>query len=510
LPGSAWIEEHQLELLAPTFAPQLLVDAEQRNSNIGPPRTAVGSLGLPAKPTAMVPPCMARRRSRMALGRRNALAGRDGVLDAGQLLDEAPAAGDHQTRRWPTSPAVVSTCGRRRRPGDLGGHVVHLHAPKEVVQRHDQLSARAQAAGDPDDAGQVVQLGARRHQGDECMGVALAQFAHGRQGTEACAHHGDAGWLCGVHDRTGGIIDSILVREGDHVKVGQVLVRMNDVQIKTKAEITRNQLYTAFQLRGLEATRSSKNQQLALLKEQLDNLRDLAQDGFVPRNRVLETERTYTQLQGEISSDTGNAGRIQRQIAELEQRRIHRLQEYQKEVRQQLSDIKKEADALSSHLQAQEFELANVEVKAPVDGTVVGMNVFTESGVIGPGFKLMDIVPSDDVLVVTGQVPVHLIDKIYVDLPVDLIFTALNQKKTPQIPGIVTQVSADRLIDERTGLPFFNIKAKVTQEGMKQLADQQIRAGMPVEVFIKTGERSLMSYLFKPILDRAHSALSEE
>lgn len=381
--------------------------------------------------------------------------------------------------------------------------------------------------------------------------------------------------LQAVQHQTGGIIDSILVREGDHVKVGQVLVRMNDVQIKTKAEITRNQLYTAravearllaerdgsneiifpdellvlhsdnriannvliqnqlftarklalqhelaaldesisgfkFQLRGLEATRSSKNQQLALLKEQLDNLRDLAQDGFVPRNRVLETERTYTQLQGEISSDTGNAGRIQRQIAELEQRRIHRLQEYQKEVRQQLSDIKKEADALSSHLQAQEFELANVEVKAPVEGTVVGMNVFTESGVIGPGFKLMDIVPSDDVLVVTGQVPVHLIDKIYVDLPVDLIFTALNQKKTPQIPGVVTQVSADRLIDERTGLPFFNIKAKVTQEGMKQLADQQIRAGMPVEVFIKTGERSLMSYLFKPILDRAHSALSEE
>ncbi|OQW42572.1 MAG: hemolysin D [Proteobacteria bacterium SG_bin4] len=381
--------------------------------------------------------------------------------------------------------------------------------------------------------------------------------------------------LQAVQHQTGGIIDSILVREGDHVKIGQVLVRMNDVQIKAKAEITRNQLYTAravearllaerdgsneiifpdellvlhsdnriannmliqnqlfsarklalqheiaaldesisgfkSQLRGLEAAQSSKNQQLKLLKEQLDNLRELSQDGFVPRNRVLEIERTYTQLQGEISSDIGNAGRIQRQIAELEQRRIHRLQEYQKEVRQQLSDIKKEADALSSHLQAQEFELANVEVKAPVDGTVVGMNVFTESGVIGPGFKLMDIVPSDDVLVVTGQVPVHLIDKIYINLPVDLIFTALNQKKTPQIPGIVTQVSADRLIDDRTGLPFFNIKAKVTQEGMKLLADQQIRAGMPVEVFIKTGERSLMNYLFKPILDRAHSALSEE
>jgi protease secretion system membrane fusion protein len=389
-------------------------------------------------------------------------------------------------------------------------------------------------------------------------------------GTVTVASH-----LQAVQHQIGGIIDSILVKEGEHVAVGQVLVRMNDVQLKAQAEITRSQLYTAravearllaerdgrkeitfpqdlltsqhdprianniitqnqlftsrqlalhheiaaleeniagsrMQLRGLEASRASKNAQLKFLEEQLVNLRDLAQDGFVPRNRVLELERTYTQLTGEISAETGNIGRIQRQIAELEQRRIHRQQEYQKEVRQQLSDIKREIDSLSSRLSGQDFELANVEVKAPVDGFVVGMNVFTEGGVISPGFKLMDIVPSDDMLIITGQVPVHLIDRVHVDLPVDLIFSALNQKKTPNIPGTVTQVSADRLMDERSGLPFYNIKAKVTPEGMKKLTDQQIRAGMPVEIFIKTGERSLMSYLFKPILDRVHSALSEE
>ncbi|MDV6346184.1 HlyD family type I secretion periplasmic adaptor subunit [Nitrosomonas sp. Is35] len=389
-------------------------------------------------------------------------------------------------------------------------------------------------------------------------------------GTVTVASH-----LQAVQHQIGGIIDSILVKEGEHVAVGQVLVRMNDVQLKAQAEITRSQLYTAravearllaerdgskeitfpqdlltfqhdprianniitqnqlftsrqlalhheiaaleeniagsrMQLRGLEASRSSKNAQLKFLEEQLVNLRDLAQDGFVPRNRVLELERTYTQLTGEISAETGNIGRIQRQIAELEQRRIHRQQEYQKEVRQQLSDIKREIDSLSSRLSGQDFELANVEVKAPVDGFVVGMNVFTEGGVISPGFKLMDIVPSDDMLIITGQVPVHLIDRVHVDLPVDLIFSALNQKQTPNIPGTVTQVSADRLMDERSGLPFYNIKAKVTPEGMRKLTDQQIRAGMPVEIFIKTGERSLMSYLFKPILDRVHSALSEE
>lgn len=389
-------------------------------------------------------------------------------------------------------------------------------------------------------------------------------------GTVTVASH-----LQAVQHQTGGIVDSILVKEGDHVKVGQILVRMNDVQIKAQAEITRSQLYTAravearllaerdseneikfpaellslqsdprvanniiiqnqlftsrrlalqheiaaldegtaglkVQLRGLEASKISKNQQLKFLEEQLVNLRDLAKDGFVPRNRVLDLERNYSQLAGEISSDIGNIGRTQRQITELEQRRIQRQQEYQKEVRQQLSDIQREADSLSSRLSGQDFELANVEVRAPVDGIVVGMNVFTEGGVIGPGFKLMDIVPSDDVLVITGQVPVHLIDKVHIDLSVDLIFSALNQKKTPNIPGTVTQVSADRLTDERTGLPYYNMKAKVTSNGMKQLSDQQIRAGMPVEIFIKTGERSLMSYLFKPILDRVHSSLSEE
>ncbi len=389
-------------------------------------------------------------------------------------------------------------------------------------------------------------------------------------GTVTVASH-----LQAVQHHTGGIIDSILVKEGEHVKVGQILVRMNDIQIKAQAEITRIQLYTAravearllaerdgkneiafpaellslqsdtrvansiiiqnqlftsrklalhheiaaldensaglkVQLRGLEASKASKSQQLKFLEEQLVNLRDLAKDGFVPRNRLLDLERTYTQLTGEISADIGNIGRIQRQISELEQRRIQRQQEHQKEVREKLSDIQREADALNSRLSGQDFELANVLVKAPVGGIVVGMNVFTEGGVIGSGFKLMDIVPSDDMLVITGQVPVHLIDRVHVDLPVDLIFSALNQKKTPNIPGIVTQVSADRLTDERSGLPYYTIKATVTPEGMKQLSDQQIRAGMPVEIFIKTGERSLMSYLFKPILDRVHSSMSEE
>ncbi len=378
-----------------------------------------------------------------------------------------------------------------------------------------------------------------------------------------------------VQHQTGGIIDKILVRDGEKVLAGQHLVKMNDIQVKAQAEITRAQLISARavearliaerdnrntidfpvyllenrqdrrvaealtlqnqlfdsrksvvrhelaavqeniaglkgQLNGLNASRSSKQQQLSFLQEQLENMQTLASDGFVPRNRVLELERARAQLIGEMSEDTGNIGRIQRQIAELELRRVQRVEEYQGEVRQQLTDIQREAQALQSRLIAQDFELDNALVKAPVDGFVVGVSVFTQGGIVAPGARMMDIVPSEDVLVVEGQIPVHLIDRVHAGLEVDLIFSAFNQNKTPHILGEVTQVSADRFTDEQTGIPYYMMKAQVKPESMTLLAKHQIRAGMPVEIFVKTGERSLMNYLFKPILDRIHTSLSED
>jgi membrane fusion protein, protease secretion system len=264
------------------------------------------------------------------------------------------------------------------------------------------------------------------------------------------------------------------------------------------------------QLRGLEESRDSKKVQLQFLKEQLEGMRDLAKDGYVARNRLLDLERTYAQINGAISEDIGSIGRVQRQVSELSLRRIQRQQEYQKEVRTQLSEVQKEAEALENRLKGQDFDLSNVLVKAPVDGTVVGINVFTKGGVIPPGFRMMDVVPSDDPLIIEGQVPVNLIDKIHPNLPVELIFSAFNQNKTPHIPGLVTQISADRMVDERSGMPFYKMKAQVAPEGMKLLKDLQIRPGMPVEVLVKTGERTMMSYLFKPVFDRARTALTEE
>lgn len=376
---------------------------------------------------------------------------------------------------------------------------------------------------------------------------------------------------------SGGTVQDILVRDGDVVKAGQVLVRMNDVQVKSAEQITRTQYFSArttearlmaelhggqsiafpkelaafkddprlkenvelqkqlfssrqmalqnemaaaqeniaglnAQAQGLEESRNSKNVQLGIIKEQMENSRDLAQEGYIPRSRLLELERTYAQIGGAISEDVGNIARVRRQVAELKLRSAQRLQEYQKEVRTQLADAQREAEALASRLTAQTYDAGNVEVRAPVAGAIVGSNVFTRGGVVGPGAKMMEIVPADDALVVEGQLPVQLVDKIHVGLPVELIFSAFNANQTPHIPGVVTGVAADRTVDERSGAATYKVRASVTPAGAKIIASQKLAIvpGMPVELFVKTGERTMMSYLLKPVMDRAKTAMTEE
>lgn len=374
-----------------------------------------------------------------------------------------------------------------------------------------------------------------------------------------------------------GTVQDILVKDGDVVKAGQVLVRMNDVVVKSAEEVSRSQYFVArsaearlqaelkgqstltfppdlkdykddprvkesialqnallssrqlalknelaamdenaaglsAQAHGLEESRDSKKEQAAIVKEQLDNNRDLAKDGYIPRAKLLDLERSYAQINGAISEDIGNIARARRQIAELHLRRTQRTEEYQKEVRTQLSDVQKEAESLQSRIVAQSFETGNVEVKSPVDGIVVGSTVFTKGGVVGAGAKLMEVVPTDDALAVEGQLPVNLVDRVHEGLPVDLVFSAFNTNRTPHIPGTLVTIAADRSVDEKTGQAFYKVRAKVSPEGLKivQAKKLDIVPGMPVELFVKTGERTMMSYLLKPVFDRSKSAMSED
>jgi len=378
-----------------------------------------------------------------------------------------------------------------------------------------------------------------------------------------------------VQHLTGGVVDAILVKEGDTVKDGDPLVRMNGVHQKANADALRVQHLLARvtvarlvaerdgvrairppaeldqvrddgrvaaalkaqaqllamrqgalhselgaidesiaavqqQIRGHAQSREGKLTQQKLVREQLDAVKDLALQGFMPRTRVLELERTHAELQTAVGEESSGLARAERQVAELQMRRLQRLQEYQKEVQSQLVEAEKDAQGLASRLTALDHDLANVIVRAPAAGTVVGLNIFTQGGVVPAGHKLMDIVPSGEPLAIEGQLPVHLVDKVHPNLPVNLIFSAFNQNITPQVPGSLVQVSADRLTDEKTGMPYYAVKAMVAPEGMKLIASLNIRPGMPVEMFVKTGERTFANYLFRPLVDHMRMALRED
>lgn len=378
-----------------------------------------------------------------------------------------------------------------------------------------------------------------------------------------------------VQNLVGGVISEIRVRDGQEVKRGDVLVRMDDTQTRSQAETLRGQFYSQLaaearlraerdgsprivfppeltqarndpravtamalqqqlfdarrqaleselgateqtlaglraDLTGLRSLREARNQEASYLRNQLTGMRDLAREGYVARNRLLELEGSYSRITGDLAQVAANISSTQSRIAELEVRRKQIMQEFQRDVSAELSNTQREVESLRSRLEYADYELKHTNVRSPADGVVVGLNVFTDGGVLQPGSHLMDIVPVDEPLMVEAEVPVHLIDKVERGLAVEMMFTAFNQRTTPHIPGEVTNVSADRLENAQTGEPYYRIEAQVTPEGEKLLAQHAIRPGMPVDVLIKTGERSLLNYLIRPIVDRARTALVQE
>lgn len=309
-----------------------------------------------------------------------------------------------------------------------------------------------------------------------------ATFAPIDQGLTATGWVVTDGQRKSVQHLTGGIVDDIFVREGEIVRAGQLLVRMNDVNAQSQKNVTEAGIAAlSSQLEGLNIAIERKRAQLQLIRGQLSNMRTLATEGVIPKNRVIEIDRTRIAEEAALAEDEGNLARLKKQI-----------------------------NGETERLNPQVFELTNTEVRAPVAGEVINLAVFTRGGVIAPGAKIMDIVPDGSPLVVEGQLPVHLIDKATPGLPVELMFTAFNQNRTPHIPAVLTMVGGDRLVDERSGMPYFRVYAQVTDEGRAMIGALKVRSGMPVEIFIRTGERSLMSYLLKPVLDRLHSSLREE
>ncbi|KGA32150.1 HlyD family type I secretion periplasmic adaptor subunit [Pectobacterium odoriferum] len=255
---------------------------------------------------------------------------------------------------------------------------------------------------------------------------------------------------------------------------------------------------------------SSKQKQRETLEQQLQGLRSLAAENYVPRNKMLENERLLAQLNGDIAQLAGDINRTRRDIEQQTLLIAQRQQEYDKEVNSELAEVRALLSDVGSKKEKADFNLANIQMRAPVSGTVVGLKVFTEGGVIAPGQTLLEIVPDDQPLFVDARLPVELVDKVWPGLPVELQFVAFNQSTTPRVAGTVELLSADRLLDERDGSPYYSLRVQVDDAGKRALEGLEVKPGMPVQGFVRTGERSFVNYLFKPLMDRLHLALTEE
>lgn len=335
-----------------------------------------------------------------------------------------------------------------------------------------------------------------------------------------------------VQHLSGGIVEKILVREGDEVEAGQSLVILNSTQARANLGIVRAQYLAAramenrlmaeylnrdsiqfdadllaskgdaqvAEIMSIQATlfatrRAGQRKEAAVLREsaaalepQLQGLRELANEGYVPRNKMLDTERAH---------------------AEIRLRILQQEQEYRKQVETQLGDAQKEASAQHDRLIAAREDMVRTEIKAPVAGQVVGLAVHTTGGIIAPGGHVLDVVPRGEALIVEAQVATHLIDHVRIGIDADLRFSAFNQKTTPVIQGKVVTVSADRLTDPATRMPYYLARISVPPEEMKKLGNSRVVPGMPVEVIVKGESRTLMNYLLKPLTDRFASALKE-
>lgn len=377
-----------------------------------------------------------------------------------------------------------------------------------------------------------------------------------------------------VQSMSGGVLSRILVREGEAVKQGQPLFRLDQTQVEADVQSLQAQYRMAWaslarwqserdnlkqvsfpaelsndpdprlalvlegqrqlfssrreafdreqagmranieganaQLAGMRRARTDLTAQAESLRQQLTNLQPLADNGYIPRNRLMEFQRQLSQVQQQLAQNSGESGRVEQGILETRLKLQQHSEEYQKEVRSQLADAQLKSLTLEQQLTSAGFNLQQSEIVAPADGIAVNLGVHTEGAVIRPGETLLEIVPQGTRLEVEGHLPVNLIDKVGSHLPVDILFTAFNQSKTPRVPGEVSLISADQMVDEKTGVPYYVLRSSVSDVAMEKLNGLVIKPGMPAEMFVRTGERSLLNYLFKPLLDRAGSALTEE
>ncbi|WLG47957.1 HlyD family type I secretion periplasmic adaptor subunit [Pseudomonas sp. FP1740] len=376
-----------------------------------------------------------------------------------------------------------------------------------------------------------------------------------------------------VQHLEGGIVKEVLAHDGDIVKQDDPLIILDDAQLRSEYEMTRSQLIAARamearlkaerdnlpvigfdvmtdsdSLRGAEARqgetqvfnarRGSRLGQISVLQERIGQLNqqikgleamigvksqlnksysgeiveltDMLSQGFVDKQRLLEQQRKLEMVKSELADHRSTITRTRLQINETQLQILQVDKDFNADVAKQLADVQTKIYDLQEKASALEDRLSHIIIRAPESGMVIGMTVHTIGGVVRSATPLLDIVPSVSELVIEAQVAPVDIDRIAIGKRADIRFGAFNSATTPVIQGEVISVSADRLVNEKTGTPYYLARVRVTEAGVRALGDRKLLPGMPADVLIITGQRTLLQYLLQPARNVISQALIEE
>ena len=264
---------------------------------------------------------------------------------------------------------------------------------------------------------------------------------------------------------------------------------------------------------GLQRMLASRRQQAEIQSRQLGSVQALSAEGYAPRNQALQLEQQQAELMSALTDLEKNIQGAKSAALEVRLRLTQRQQEYLREVSSQLAEVRREVQANQERLAAITADLGRMELKSPVDGQVVGLVLAQAgAGVVTPGQKLMDIVPEGETLLLDAKVPPQVIDRIQVGENAEVRFSSFADSPTLVVHGRLVSLGGDAM-SEQVGaamMTYYLARVELTPDGVKALGGRNLQPGMSDEVLIKTGERSLLTYMLHPMLKRVAAAMTEE
>lgn len=264
------------------------------------------------------------------------------------------------------------------------------------------------------------------------------------------------------------------------------------------------------QIDGVREQVNAKGEEIKLIRDELTGLEALWRKNLVPISRVTLLRREATRLQGERGQLLSAMAQAKGKISETELQILQIDQDLRSEVAKELREMEAKRSELTERRVAAEDQLKRVDVRAPQTGVVHQLAVHTVGGVVSPGDVMMQIVPEADKLAIEVRVAPDAIDQLSIGQPALLRFSAFSQRTTPEITGSVSRIAADLTTDDTRGPSYYTVRISADEDEMSKLGGVQLVAGMPVEAFIRTGERTALSYLLKPISDQVSRAFREE